>query len=201
MSHYFESPSEGTDAPRVITLHLPERSLELHTGAGVFSRERIDVGTNVLLNTAPAPPMTGDLLDLGCGYGPIALTMASRAPKGIVWAVDVNERALQLCAENAARAGLDNVRVCAPDRVPGHIRFSAIWSNPPIRIGNITLHELLVRWLRQLEPCGEAYLVVQRHLGSDSLHRWLAEQGWPTSRVASRKGFRVLRCQAFVPTP
>lgn len=200
VSHYFESPSGVSDSPRVVTLRLPERSIELHTGAGVFSRERIDLGTSLLLDTAPRPPEAGDLLDLGCGYGPIALTMASLAPQGIVWAVDVNERALQLCAENAARAGLENVRVCAPDQVPSTIRFSAIWSNPPIRIGKDTLHELLLRWLRRLEPRGEAYLVVQRHLGSDSLQRWLTEQGWPTSRVASRKGFRILRCQALAST-
>lgn len=196
MPHYFESPAGGPDDPRLLTLQVQDRSLELQTGVGVFSRERIDPGTTVLLQTVPPPSTDGAVLDLGCGYGPIALTMASQSPRAAVWAVDVNERARELCASNAARAGLTNVRVSAPDEVPPDIRFSVIWSNPPIRIGKAALHDLLHQWLSRLEPAGEAYLVVQRHLGSDSLQRWLAEQGWPTSRVASRRSFRVLRCQA-----
>lgn len=141
------------------------------------------------------------MLDLGCGYGPLALAMALQSPEASVWAVDVNERARELCAGNAARAGLTNVHVRAPDEVPAAIRFSAIWSNPPIRIGKAALHGLLRRWLARLEPSGEAYLVVQRHLGSDSLQRWLAEQGWPTTRVASRQSYRVLRCHVSSTTP
>jgi 16S rRNA (guanine1207-N2)-methyltransferase len=147
----------------------------------------------VLLATAPPPPLEGNLLDLGCGYGPIALTMASRAPTATVWAVDVNERALSLCRQNADEAGLANVHVTRPDDVPPDIRFRVIWSNPPIRIGKSALHELLVHSLSRLEDGGEAYLVVQRNLGSDSLQQWLTEQGWPTERVVSRRGFRVLR--------
>lgn len=196
MSHYFESPPGGPDDPRLLTLQVQGRSLELQTGVGVFSRERIDQGTSVLLQTVPAPPTEGNVLDLGCGYGPIALTMAALSPKTTVWAVDVNDRARELCEGNAAKARLTNVHVSTPDEVPLVIRFSVIWSNPPIRIGKAALHDLLHQWLSRLEPFGEAFLVVQRHLGSDSLHRWLVEQGWPTSRVASRRGFRVLRCQA-----
>lgn len=196
MSHYFESPLQGRDDPRLLTLQVGSRSLELRTGVGVFSRERIDPGTTVLLQTVPPPPTEGDVLDLGCGYGPIALTMASLSPKATVWAIDVNERARELCAVNASRSGLTNVHVSGPDQVPPTIRFSAIWSNPPIRIGKAALHDLLDRWLSWLEAGADAHLVVQRHLGSDSLQRWLAEQGWPTSRVASRRGFRVLRCEA-----
>lgn len=163
---------------------------------GVFSRERIDQGTTLLLQTVPAPPAVGNFLDLGCGYGPIALTMAALSPNAAVWAVDVNDRARALSADNAARAGLTNVHVSDPEEVPPAIRFSVIWSNPPIRIGKVALHNLLHQWLCRLEPSGEAFLVVQRHLGSDSLQCWLAEQEWPTSRVVSRRGFRVLRCQA-----
>lgn len=195
MSHYFDSPREGPDDPRFLTLRADGKTLRLRTGAGVFSRARIDPGTTVLLDTVPPPPAGGDLLDLGCGYGPIALTMASLAPAATVWAVDVNERARQLCAENAAEAGLANVHVGAPDDLPPGIRFDVIWSNPPVRIGKDALHEMLSRWLSRLHESGEAYLVVQRHLGSDSLQRWLTESGWPTGRVASRRGFRVLRCQ------
>ena len=172
---------------------LPDLHLELETDAGVFSPSRLDPGTRLLLETAPPPPEGGSLLDLGCGYGPLALVLAARSPGARVWAVDVNRRALELCARNAARAGLPNVRCTGPDdaELPGTFRL--IWSNPPIRIGKAALHALLTAWLGRLEPSGAAYLVVHRHLGSDSLQRWLEESGRPAERVAARAGYRVLR--------
>ena len=171
----------------------PDLHLELATDSGMFSPSRLDPGTRLLLETAPAPPATGDLLDLGSGYGPLALVLAARSPGARVWAVDVNTRALELCAGNAERAGLPNVRCAAPDdpALPG--AFALIWSNPPIRIGKAALHALLATWLARLEPAASAYLVVQRHLGSDSLQRWLESAGWPAERVAARSGYRVLR--------
>jgi len=75
--------------------------------------------------------------------------------------------------------------------------FDTIWSNPPIRVGKAALHDLLGAWLPRLAPAGEAWLVVQRHLGADSLAVWLADQGWgEVEKVASAKGFRVLRVTA-----
>ena len=174
---------------------LPGLHLELETDAGVFSAGRLDPGTRLLLDTAPAPPPAGDLVDLGCGYGPLALVLAARSPAARVWAVDVNERALGLCARNAARAGLANVRA-APTEPGLPARVDAIWSNPPLRIGKQALHTLLAGWLVRLTPDGSAHLVVQRHLGSDSLHRWLEAEGWPVERVASRAGYRVLKVDA-----
>ncbi len=190
--HYF-SPAPGTPSrPTTVRLDLPDVSLTLQSDRGVFSAGRVDPGTKVLLLEAPPPPAAGDLLDLGCGYGPIALTLASRAPGATVWAVDVNERALDLARANAAAAGLDNVRVAAPDAVPPDVRFAAIWSNPPVRIGKPALHDLLDRWLPRLTDEGRALLVVQKHLGADSLHRWLQERGWDVDRRASRMAYRVL---------
>ena len=173
-------------------LDLPDLSLDLQVDRGVFSAGRVDPGTKVLLLEAPAPPPTGDLLDLGCGYGPIALALATRAPGTTVWAVDVNERALDLTRANASAAGLGNVRVATPDGVPDDVRFAAIWSNPPVRVGKAVLHELLTTWLPRLIPAGRALLVVQKHLGSDSLHRWLQQQGWHVDRLTSRMAYHVL---------
>jgi len=180
---------------------LPDLHLALETDAGVFSAGRLDPGTRLLLDTAPPPPRAGNLLDLGCGYGPLALVLAARSPEAAVWALDVNQRALRLCATNAERAGLANVRCVTPDQegLPGQL--AVIWSNPPIRIGKQALHSLLAGWLGRLEPGGSAYLVVQRHLGADSLHRWLEEAGWPVSRLAARKGYRVLRVDARESAP
>jgi 16S rRNA (guanine1207-N2)-methyltransferase len=190
---YFAEHPAAPSHPGTVHVVLADLHLELETDSGVFSPGRLDPGTRLLLETAPPPPAAADLLDLGCGYGPLALAMARRSPGSRVWAVDVNRRALELCARNAARAGLPAVRAVAPDDpgLPG--QFQLIWSNPPIRVGKPALHALLTGWLARLAPGGAAYLVVQRNLGSDSLQRWLAESGWPAQRVAARAGYRVLR--------
>jgi 16S rRNA G1207 methylase RsmC len=192
-SQYFDEDPSVASAPVEVTWSLPDGPLVLTSDRGVFGYGQVDTGTKLLLVTLGAPPASGDLLDLGCGTGAIACTMARRSPAATVWAVDVNRRARDLCAANAARHGLPNVRVCAPVEVPDDVRFAAIWSNPPIRIGKAALHELLLTWLGRLADGADAHLVVQKHLGSDSLQRWLTEQGLPTDRVATGAGFRVLR--------
>lgn len=190
--HYFDASPEAAHRPGQVRVVLPDVYLELATDSGVFSPGRLDPGTRFLLESVPPPPQAGDLLDVGCGYGPIACTLASRAPKATVWAVDVNERALGLCEQNAAAAGLDNVRCARPDspELPG--RFAAIWSNPPIRIGKAALHDLLRTWLARLAPDAAAHLVVGKNLGSDSLHSWLETEGWTVARAAARSGYRLL---------
>lgn len=188
---YFESAPSAASRPGEVDLVLPDLHLRLATDRGVFSADRVDPGTRILLESVPTPP-PGDLLDLGCGYGPVALTMASRVPEATVWAVDVNERALALCRRNAERAGLTNIRTLLPGDVDESVRFGVIWSNPPIRVGKSPLQRLLAGWLGSLAPEAAAYLVVHKHLGSDSLHRWLDNEGWPVTRLASRSGYRVL---------
>jgi 16S rRNA (guanine1207-N2)-methyltransferase len=191
-SHYFSPSPDVPSRPSTVRLDLPDLSLALRTDRGVFSGARIDPGTRYLLTTAPPPPRAGHLADMGCGYGPIALTLATRAPGATVWAVDVNERALELTQANAAAAGLANVRVATPDAVPHDVRLAALWSNPPVRVGKAALHDLLEHWLGRLDTDGTALLVVQRNLGSDSLHRWLAARDWSVTRLGSRAGYRLL---------
>jgi 16S rRNA (guanine1207-N2)-methyltransferase len=171
---------------------LPDTAFTMRTDRGVFSRGRLDTGTSMLLRAGLPIAQRGNLLDLGCGAGAIALAMAKRAPGAVVWAIDVNARARELTRENAERNALVNLRVAPPEEVPDGTRFATIWSNPPIRIGKPALHELLSTWLDRLETDGSAALVVQKHLGADSLHRWLDGRGYPTRRVASKKGFRLL---------
>ncbi|ALE74855.1 MFS transporter [Pseudonocardia sp. EC080610-09] len=191
--HYFSATPSVASRPGSVRLHTAGVDLELSTDTGVFSHGRIDRGTKVLLDAAPMPEVRGPLLDVGCGYGPVALTIAARRRRLPVWAVDLNERALGLTRANAGAAGLGNVTACVPDDVPGDLSFAGIYSNPPIRSGKPALHELLLRWLPRLMPGGRAYLVVAKNLGSDSLHRWLeAEQGFPTTRLVSDRGYRVL---------
>ncbi|WP_394770063.1 class I SAM-dependent methyltransferase [Lacisediminihabitans sp.] len=194
--HYFSETPESELIFRQIRVPLAGEMRDLTTSNGIFSPERIDVGTSVLLaNTPPAPP-GGNLLDLGCGWGPIALTLALESPRATVWAVDVNERALQLVRLNAEKLGITNINACKPADVPADVQFTTIRSNPPIRVGKDELHSMLEMWLPRLEPESDAWLVVQRNLGSDSLHRWL-EGTLPAEfsvvRAATNKGYRVLR--------
>jgi 16S rRNA (guanine1207-N2)-methyltransferase len=190
--HYF------TADPSVAFRRAPVRAsvwgheLALTSGSGVFAQGRVDIGTAVLFRET-SPPASGRILDLGCGYGVIGLAIAAAAPEAVVTGVDVNERAVLLANENASVLGLsDRYTACPPSRVPPDATYDELWSNPPIRIGKAALHELLLAWFPRLVPGGRAVLVVGKNLGGDSLQRWLGEQGYPTSRVASAKGFRVL---------
>ena len=192
--HYF------TADPSVAFQRVPMRAdvwghwLELTTGSGVFAQGRLDIGTGVLLREAAPPTGARSVLDLGCGYGVIGLAVAVAVPEVKVVGVDVNERALLLATENAESLGVaDRFAALLSDQVDPDLTFDEIWSNPPIRIGKEALHALLLSWLPRLTPDGVARMVVGKNLGADSLAGWLTQQGFPTAKVASAKGFRVLQ--------
>ena len=190
--HYFSADPQAPFKRVPVRATVWGHDLQLTSGSGVFAQGRLDIGTAVLFRET-RPPAGGTLLDLGCGYGVIACALATAAPGARVWAVDVNERAVLLANENAGALGAaDRVTAVMPHDVPGDLAFDEIWSNPPIRIGKQALHDLLLTWFARLRPGGRALLVVGKNLGGDSLQRWLEEQGYPTRRIASAKGFRVL---------
>lgn len=190
--HYFSDTPTGPERRRRIAVRLWDADVELTTADGVFSGDRLDLGTSVLLRESGVPEGTPRLLDLGCGYGPLALALALGCPGATVDAVDVNDRALALCRDNANALGVaDRVRVLRAEDVEEAARYDQIWSNPPIRIGKEALHQLLETWLARLTPTGVARLVVGRNLGADSLQRWLIDRGYGCERQASAKGFRV----------
>jgi 16S rRNA G1207 methylase RsmC len=191
--HYFTA-DPATPFKRVpVRAHVWGHWLELTTGSGVFAQGRLDVGTGVLLREQGPPLRARDVLDLGCGYGVIGLAIAVAVPEARVTAVDVNERALLLARENARSLDVqDRFEARRPDEVDPGATYDEIWSNPPIRVGKEALHELLLTWLPRLRPGGRAMLVVGKNLGADSLARWLTGQGYPTEKLASAKGFRVL---------
>jgi 16S rRNA (guanine1207-N2)-methyltransferase len=196
VTQYFEEDPTVESVPRDVMWSLPDGPMRLTTDRGVFGYDRVDAGTKLLLMKAPTPPATGNLLDLGCGTGAIAITLARRSPGSTVWAIDVNSRARDLCVRNASHQNAPNVRVAHPDDIDPELRFDAIWSNPPIRIGKAALHGLLLQWLPRLVDGGSAHLVVQKHLGADSLQRWLNDVGHPTERIATGAGFRVLHVRS-----
>jgi 16S rRNA (guanine1207-N2)-methyltransferase len=192
--HYFSTAPPGPERRRLITAKLWSREVSLITAAGIFSPEGLDRGTAILLRESPVPQGKLRLLDLGCGYGPIAIALALHCPEATIDAVDVNERALMLCRENAAALGVaDRVNACRPEQINPEIRYDEIWSNPPIRIGKEALHTLLHTWLARLEPAGIARLVVAKNLGADTLQNWLNASGYQCIRTGSSKGFRVLQ--------
>ncbi|MFJ4221672.1 class I SAM-dependent methyltransferase [Curtobacterium luteum] len=196
--HYFSANPSSELRERQVHVTLAGRDLTLATAAGVFSPDGVDRGTRVLLGSVPPPAASGALLDVGCGWGPIAITMALESPEAEVWGVDVNERVLGLARSNAATAGATNVTVALPDEVPADLRFRTIWSNPPIRVGKDELHDILLTWLPRLEVGGDAWLVVSKDLGGDSLQRWLRDtlgDAFTVARASTDKGFRVIRVQ------
>lgn len=202
--HYFSASPSSAENQRRIPVTLAGRSGEVTTAGGVFSPAHVDGGTAVLLSNTPPPPPGGHLLDLGCGWGPIALSLAVQSPHATVWAVDVNERALDLVRLNAQAWGLDNINAVLPEDVPSAVTFRTIRSNPPIRVGKNELHGLLQRWLPRLEERSDAWLVVQRNLGSDSLQRWIAatfDDGYSVVRSATARGFRVLKVRRHGAVP
>ena len=195
-NHYFASSPEGPLVPREIAVTLNGNKYTVLTAGGIFSPEHIDQGTQVLLTHLEKANPSGNFLDIGCGWGPIALALALRSPKANIYAIDVNERSLELTKLNADRLGLTNIVVCKPEDVPSEIEFDEIWSNPPIRVGKVVLHEILTLWINRLTSGGTARLVVQKNLGSDSLHKWLIQEFEPdfeSTRIDSSKTFRVLK--------
>lgn len=196
--HYFSAEPRSARSRRTISARLAGREVEVETSGGVFSPGHVDQGTTVLLKVVPPAPTSGALLDLGCGWGPIALSLALQSPDATVWAVDVNTRALELVRANTARLGLTNVRAVTPEQVPDDVEFATIWSNPPIRVGKAELHGMLRHWMPRLAPDATAWLVVQKNLGADSLQRWITDEftEHDVARAALSKGFRVLTVQA-----
>jgi 16S rRNA (guanine1207-N2)-methyltransferase len=191
--HYFSDAPTVASAPSAIELMLPDFQFTLATDRGVFAGQAIDIGSKLLLLDGPVACLDDKVIvDVGAGYGPIALTLAARNPQATVYAIEINSRARHLCEQNAKTAELANVVVLAPEDFPESLRIDRIWSNPPIRIGKKALHDLLELWFGKLQPEGSGHLVVQKHLGADSLAKWLRGQGFAVQRRGSKKAFRLL---------
>lgn len=189
--HYFSPEPTSPSTPTIHQVQVRKLQLTLAGDRGVFNHGELDWGTRVLIENAQVPP-GAVLLDLGCGGGAIAVALAKLRPDAQVWAVDVNERAIEVARRTVKLNELSNVRVVTVGDVPAELQFDAIWSNPPIRIGKDELHRLLREWLARLTPQGCADLVVHKNLGSDSLAKWLATEGYVVQRHASKQGYRIL---------
>lgn len=192
--HYFSSNPDIEAKENRVSFQVADQLFDLTASSGTFSSRQLDPGTRVLLNQHENFPIGGDVLDLGCGWGPIGISIAKLSPNTKVTGVDVNNRSIELANQNAAKLGLTNFRAIAAEHLPDEQRFDAIWSNPPIRIGKEKLHELLSKNISLLRDSGSAYLVVQKQLGADSLQRWLADEfpNRSVERIQTDKGYRVI---------
>lgn len=204
---YFSAEPSSIDERRTLHVTLRNNDVTVQVSNGVFSASRLDLGTSVLLKHAPELPKSGKFLDIGCGWGPISLAFGLESPEAEVFAIDVNERALELTELNAKNAGLKHIHTSLVDdalkeennskesNTLEFNNFDIIWSNPPIRVGKEILHDILLTWIPRLKVGGKAYLVVQKNLGSDSLITWLAEnlgESYSVEKYASSKGYRVI---------
>ena len=194
MSHYFTEPS-ATEKRRSVDVRFWDTEWQFTTANEVFSADGLDLGTSVLLRESSPPAGATRLLDLGCGWGVIAVALAAACPDAVVDAVDVNPRALALTADNARAHGVgDRVRPSAPHEVDDGVRYDELWSNPPIRIGKGALHGLVVTWLSRPLPRGGAGVG-----GARSSSRVLCSPVCPRSSSA---GWRVWWSAAsWAPTP
>ena len=198
---YFSAEPSSIDERRTLHVTLRNNDVTVQVSNGVFSTSRLDLGTSVLLKHAPKLPELGKFLDIGCGWGPISIALGLESPNAEIFAVDVNERALELTELNAKNAGLKHIHTSLVDdalkenNTLEFNNFDIIWSNPPIRVGKEILHNILLTWIPRLKVGGKAYLVVQKNLGSDSLITWLAEnlgESYSVEKYASSKGYRVI---------
>lgn len=204
---YFSAEPSSIDERRTLHVTLRDNDVTVQVSNGVFSASRLDLGTSVLLKHAPELPKSGKFLDIGCGWGPISLAFGLESPEAEVFAIDVNERALELTELNAKNAGLKHIHTSLVDdalkeennskesNTLEFNNFDIICSNPPIRVGKEILHNILLTWIPRLKVGGKAYLVVQKNLGSDSLITWLAEnlgESYSVEKYASSKGYRVI---------
>ena len=195
---YFSANPNSLDLRRTLQVDLRGKEVSVQVSNGVFSSSKLDLGTAVLLKHAPQPPENGRFFDIGCGWGAISLALGFESPNAQIYAVDVNERALDLTDINAKNAGLNNIHTYLVEdalKEDSSKNIDLIWSNPPIRVGKDVLHNILLTWLPRLKVGGAAYLVVQKNLGSDSLIPWLSKnlgEDFSVEKYASSKGYRII---------
>lgn len=193
--HYFSEQPQSDGKTHSVEFELEGTPFNLSAAAGTFSSTRLDAGTRILLNQSQYFPTEGTVLDIGCGWGPIAIAIASLRPSTEVLGLDVNARSLELARANAATLALTNFTAVRAEDIPSELKLDGIWSNPPIRVGKIVLHGLMQTWLPRLKPGASAMLVVQKQLGAESFQKWLSEtfSDFTVTRHSIDKGYRVIR--------
>jgi 16S rRNA (guanine1207-N2)-methyltransferase len=194
--HYYSAQPQSTHITETHTCTLNNNTFTFTTGAGVFSKKGIDFGTRVLIDAFAPPKDTGDILDLGCGYGPIGISIAKSNPNRSIVMVDINQRAVELATQNAKKNAVDNVSVIASDgfdKVPDQKTFSVIITNPPIRTGKKVLYPLFEESASRIQTGGELWMVIQKKQGATSMESFLATLFEEVQIVKRKKGYVIMR--------
>ncbi|CAM4483958.1 class I SAM-dependent methyltransferase [Paenibacillus tarimensis] len=192
--HYYSRTPQTESDRKVYEAVLAGRTFRFVTDTGVFSKTGVDYGSRVLID-AMEFAADAKVLDVGCGYGPIGLAAAVKAPAGHVTMVDVNERAVQLSTENAALNHIDNVTVVQSDLYEAvtDMRFDVILTNPPIRAGKETVHRIFEEAVSLLVPGGSIWVVIQKKQGAPSAFAKLEMLYASVREITKDKGYRIFR--------
>ena len=195
--HYYSNKPQTESKPRQWKFTLLGFEFKFETDAGVFSKSEVDFGSRVLIDTFEMPEVEGDVLDVGCGYGPIGLSIAKANPERFVHMLDVNTRALQLAEKNASVNGVQNVRIFESDGLSnvGDVKVAAILTNPPIRAGKETVFRFYDGAFEKLVSGGELWVVIQKKQGAPSSVSHLEEMFSEVDVVEKKKGYWIIRAK------
>lgn len=196
--HYYAKNPTVKSNPTEWTTEIRGKTLRFKTDTGVFSKGVVDFGSRLLVESFDLPSsLEGAILDVGCGYGPIGLTIAASFPERQVQMVDVNERALRLAAENAQLNCLSNTVIFESDALTSVQRkdFAAIVTNPPIRAGKETIFRIYEGAYDKLKQHGELWIVIQKKQGAPSTQAFLMEKFGNVDVVEKKKGYFILKAK------
>lgn len=195
MSQYFEENKDLKDSKQLITIKFKEKYYKLFTNNGLFSKDKFDYGSRLILETITKNKLTGKVLDLGCGYGVIGILLASTYPQLTVDMVDITERAIKLSQKNALNLNLKNVNIFKSNIYEDiTIKYNYIITNPPIRAGKETIRNFLINAKEHLESNGQLWFVMRKDHGAKSMIKELEEFYIVTIEEKS-KGFYIVKCE------
>ena len=194
-NHYYSQSPQSESNPTYWEFTLRGKKFRFKTDSGVFSKKEVDFGSRLLIDSfSLAGESEGDILDVGCGYGPIGLSLAYAYPDKNVEMVDVNARAIQLAKDNAEANGIPNVKIYESNILSAveNKSFSAVLTNPPIRAGKQTVHQIFSDSYEHLLPGGELWVVIQKKQGAPSAMDKMEEIFGNVEVAAKKKGYFIL---------
>ena len=194
-SHYFINDDSLASKPRLVTYKIGEKTFELDSDVGIFSKNKLDYGSELLIKTLLPYSLIGKMLDIGCGIGPIGLTLAYYSPQLNVTCSDINARALELCKKNANKLALSQRVTCLQSDIYVEIEglYDSIVSNPPIRAGKKVTYAIYIGAKSHLIDGGSLYVVVRKAQGALSVKAYLEEIFHNVEVLARSKGYYILK--------
>ncbi len=195
--HYYSRTQNVESNPKYWDFTLRNQKICFKTDNGVFSKKEVDYGSRLLIEAFEIPEVEGHVLDVGCGYGPIGLSIAKDFPNRLVHMIDVNERAIQLAKENAEQNHINNVHIYESDRLLSvkDREFAAILTNPPIRAGKKTVHDIFEQSHMHLVSGGQIWVVIQKKQGAPSAIEKLKELFTTVETIDKSKGYFIIKAE------